>query len=164
MGQKRKAILDLSSLQLVDRPRPNPLHSCTRSRRKKVQIRLLNKVSFNVSKLKYEDRIAEAHQGDDRRARSRGGKHAGSLDVIEEVEDIAQRLKETPRYKMVGLDVLRKTAKEVASKNLLNVAPQKEPLPDNSGLGKREPEKDKSLPEGEPGFIRNCRLSSNQGE
>lgn len=74
--------------------------------------------------------------------------------IHQDVEEIAARLKQSVRYKMVGLDALKKLIKEVASKNLLNVAPQKEALVENGALGKREPEKDKTLVDGETGFLR----------
>lgn len=76
----------------------------------------------------------------------------------QDVEEIAARIKGIPRYKMVGLDLLRKSVKEVVGKALLNVAPLKEPLVEPPSLGKREPEKDKTTADGEAGFVRNLTI------
>jgi SpoVK/Ycf46/Vps4 family AAA+-type ATPase len=70
-----------------------------------------------------------------------------------DVEEIALRLKETQRYKMVTLDALKKIVKEIAGKNILNIAPQKEAIVDHNHLGKREVEKDKNMNDGETGFL-----------
>lgn len=92
------------------------------------------------------------------------GKCLVGVESDQDIDEIIARLKETPRWKMVGADALRASLKSLIKSNLLNVANEKENLPngsaENGSMGKRNVGDGKEKSEGEPGFIRRLMLSS----
>lgn len=67
---------------------------------------------------------------------------------------LAARLKETPRYRMAGLDALRANVKALAAKNLLNLAVEKHDPHAPADLGKRDPDARPPAPDAEAAFLR----------